>query len=180
MLFPNQSEIGLLLLSVEMVILLLPFFIPALLPLLKPYFWLWILLFCISLGLIEWKVLLGIVLFIACLTLFGVGLNLRERLYAKNYPVFASTPKMLARTVGGPDYLLYIAEIELGFIIGIAYEEQVDGSAHPVKTRWKEVFPSYEIAEQEVIKRCQKLAAEYGTPNPSIETMPDGAPLTKS
>ena len=130
----------------------------------------------LGIGLMDWRFLVAIALFFALLFMFGLFIELRNQRYARLYPVFSTDPTLLATGTTGHVYHLHIARVHSGFIIGISYEEEIDGTPRTTKTRWKMAFPTYELAEAEVIKRCQDLTARHGTPNPSIERTSPGKP----
>jgi hypothetical protein len=178
--FPYQSQISLLLLLASVVVFFLPWVAPKLAPLSLRYWGLSAALLFIAASLIAWKLLLLIGsaagLLIGGLAIFGYFLSWREQRYARDYPVFASSPALVARSETGQSYQLHVAPTGNGFLIGISYEQEIDSSTQTVRTRWTTTYPTYELAEVEVIKRGQDLAARHGTPNPSIERTCPGKP----
>ena len=124
-----------------------------------------------GIALAEWRIAALLALCLAVVALCVNVLHIKDRIYAKTFPVFAETAAFLARSDIGDEYWLHIARIKRGFIIGISYEEEVDGSQRPAQTRWKEVFSTYEVAEAELLERLEWLARQGGeqTPNLSIE-----------
>lgn len=150
--------------------------IPRLMQVWFRYLWLWFLLIFLGIGLFDWRILLSVALLIGSLFLFGPFLDLRDRLYAKHFPIFATAPTMLTRCPVGYEYRLHIAQVKAGYIIGVSYDEDVDGDSHTTQTRWRDVFSTYELAEKELMKRGAALAARYGSPHPSIERTSPGKP----
>ncbi|WP_426337297.1 hypothetical protein ACN9MY_10710 [Pseudoduganella sp. R-31] len=102
---------------------------------------------------IGWRMFLAMVAVFACIFLWIYLLGAKDRRYARNFPVFESVPLESVRDQDGFRYDFHIAEAKTGFIIGIQHEDEIDGTPMMRKTNWEDIFPDYESARNELLKR---------------------------
>lgn len=106
---------------------------------------------------LDWKV---------ALIIFGLPVawlltySMREASYARRFPVFVGSPMETVREENGSEHHFYVREWQSDFIIGVDYEQEVDGTMVRYKTRWKDRFPSRESAEIELRRRFAEWQAE--------------------
>ncbi|MFZ2266700.1 MAG: hypothetical protein WAV95_03900 [Azonexus sp.] len=77
----------------------------------------------------------------------------RGEFYAKRFPVFEVPPIDTFRDENGFTHYLHIREWKSRFIIGIDFEDEVDGTVLRNQTRWKDRFLSHTTAEVELRRR---------------------------
>ena len=78
---------------------------------------------------------------------------LRDKHYERTYLVFKGTPIHTLVDKYGLQHHLYIQRDNSRFLIGMKYSLEVDDHIYQHHTRWKEVFPDYDSAETELLRR---------------------------
>jgi hypothetical protein len=106
---------------------------------------------------------LTVAMFAALILFVAVG-HFYDAWYKRNYPVFETEPIRSLKSSSGDFYRLHIAEARGGFIIGIDYDDWIDGRFINFHTKWRTVFPDYCSAEQALVSRYEKLSAPPWTP----------------
>ena len=78
---------------------------------------------------------------------------LRDRHYERHYPVFAGPVFRSLTDENGDVHHLHIGRTPKGFVIGIDYPLDVDGTPSRLRTRWKDRFPDAASAARELLAR---------------------------
>jgi hypothetical protein len=79
--------------------------------------------------------------------------SLQQASYTEHFPVFSVPPIDTIHEKNGYIHHLHLRQWGSHFIIGIDYEQEVDGSVSRYKTRWKDRFTSRATAELELRRR---------------------------
>ena len=124
-------------------------------------------LLALGIGLLEWRILLLMVAFFGCFAIYLFWQGQLDKRYARDYPAFSTPPVAIIVSKDGFQHDLHVAPAAAGFVIGIHYETEIDGSRMAFKTRWKDVFPDHEAAKAELYRRLPQFIAEDQMQDPS-------------